>query len=110
MNILTKPAKFELGTTVITRAINESILDKKLSRFKVMMLIRRHHTGDWGDLGEEDKQANESALEDNTRLFSCYKVAHNSASKGELTVENRTIYIITEWDRALTTVLYSEDY
>jgi hypothetical protein len=61
--------------------------------------IRRHHCGDWGDLCEEDKQANETALIHSTRLLSCYQVGGG-----------KRIYIITEWDRSLTTVLLPEEY
>ena len=56
--------------------------------------VRRHHCGDWGDeLCAEDKQANEDALHYGTRLLSRFSTPGGS------------IYIITEADRSLTTVL-----
>lgn len=62
--------------------------------------LRRHHCGDWGDeLCAEDKQANEDALVDGSRLLSCYR-----------TPAGDRLYIITEWDRSITTIMLPEDY
>ena len=61
--------------------------------------LRRHHCGDWGEeLCAEDKQANEHSLMDGTRLLSRYSTPGGS------------IYIITEWDRSMTTILLPEEY
>ena len=70
-------------------------LDVDLSRY-----LRRHHCGDWGEeLCAEDKQANEDALKYGTRLLSCYK-----------TPAGDRLYIITEWDRSISTILLPEEY
>ena len=61
--------------------------------------MRRHHCGDWGDLGDEDKQSNKEALEDGFRILSCYQVGNG-----------RRIYIITEADRSSTCILLPEEY
>ena len=62
--------------------------------------LHRHHCGDWGDgLCAEDKAANEHSLMDGTRLLSCYRI-----------VGDVRIYIITEWDRSVTTVMLPEEY
>ena len=62
--------------------------------------LRRHHCGDWGEeLCEDDKQANESALEHDLRLLSCYRTP-----KGD------RLYVITEHDRSVTTILLPEEY
>lgn len=61
--------------------------------------LRRHVTGDWGDLGEEDARANEQALLYGSRLFSAYTLP--SAAR---------LWIITEADRASTTLLLPEEY
>jgi hypothetical protein len=69
-------------------------LNVDLSRY-----LRRHHCGDWGDeLCAEDKQANEHSLKDGTRLLSRYSTPGGS------------IYIITEHDRSVTTILLPEEY
>jgi hypothetical protein len=56
-------------------------------------------TTDWGDLCDEDKQANEEALEQGFRILSCYRVGGG-----------RRIYIITEADRSSTCILLPEEY
>ena len=61
--------------------------------------LTRHHCGDWGDLGEEDRQTNELAVGKGDQIFSCYQLG-----------AGRRIYIITEWDRSVTTVLLPEEY
>ena len=62
-------------------------------------LLSRHVHGDWGDLCPEDWQANDEALLDGTRLFSAYTLA-----TGE------KVWVITEWDRSVTTLLLPEEY
>ena len=62
--------------------------------------LRRHHCGDWGDeLDAEDKQANEAALVHGTRILSCYR-----------TPAGDRLYIITEGNREVTTLLLPEEY
>ena len=61
-------------------------------------LLRRHVSGDWGDLCPEDAMANDSALAHGGRLFSAYGHGHHR------------FWIITEADRSVTTVLLPEDY
>jgi hypothetical protein len=61
--------------------------------------LSRHKDGDWGDLGPEDKAANDQALVCGERLFSAY-------TREELP----KIWIITEADRSATTTLFPEEY
>ncbi len=86
--------RFSLGRTVITRgALAE------LAHADVQQGIARHRRGDWGDLCEEDKQANDNALKYGARLLSAY---HTTAGV--------KFWIITEADRSATTVLLPEEY
>ena len=85
---------FGLGQTVMTRAVAKSLNPDDVNR-----ALWRHHHGDWGELGEEDRSSNELALEHDLRLFSVY---HDGAGT--------KFYVITEWDRSVTTVLLPEDY
>jgi len=87
-------AKFSLGQTVSTRNALDILHPKDVSAS-----MARHHAGDWGELCEEDRQANEQALAHGGRLFSVYH-DRNGAK----------FYIITECDRSVTTVLLPEDY
>jgi len=61
--------------------------------------LDRHVRGDWGNLCEADILANEIALVHGERLLSKYEVRPGA-----------DIYIITEWDRSLTTVLLPSEY
>ena len=90
---LPKP-KFNLGRTVATQSVVNSIPSNE-----VRIALGRHLSGDWGDLEEEDRKANEQALVDGSRLFSVY---HSSTGI--------KFYIITEADRSATTALLPKDY
>ena len=61
--------------------------------------LRRHLTGDWGDICEDDRRLNEQALKNGNRLLSVYEVT-----------PDLTIWIITEHDRSVTTVLLPSEY
>ena len=86
--------KFSLGQTVITANANAV-----LPEMDVVLALQRHHSGDWGDVDEHDRQMNEDALRNGDRLVSIYK-----------SVRGQKFYIITEWNRSVTTVILPEDY
>jgi hypothetical protein len=79
---------FPLGQMVVTA--NASLV---LSTEEVLTALRRHASGDWGDLCPEDTLANNAALRHGGRLLSAY-------GQGE----NR-FWVITEADKQVTTVL-----
>lgn len=87
-------AKFPLGQVIAT----PNALDH-LTQDDVMSGLRRHVVGDWGEMDDEDWQANETALTESSRLLSVY--CSGSGLK---------FWIITEADRSATTVLLPEDY
>ena len=60
--------------------------------------LARHASGDWGELDAHDHRENERSLEHGWRLLSSYPV-------GE-----KTIWVITEADRSVTTILLPGDY
>lgn len=87
-------AKFSLGRIVATpNALNH------LTQDDIRSGISRHQAGDWGDIGEDDRKENDTALRKGTRLLSVYQ-----ASNG------LKFWIITEGDKSSTTVLLPEDY
>jgi hypothetical protein len=85
--------RFRLGQLVITTNASRG-----LAFVEVLTALRRHASGDWGDLCPEDTLANNNALQHGGRLFSAY-------GQGE----NR-FWVITEADRSVTTVLLPNDY
>ncbi|GIW76734.1 MAG: hypothetical protein KatS3mg104_1797 [Phycisphaerae bacterium] len=91
--VLSDP-KFPLGHLVIT----QNALDV-LDETSVAECVARHAAGDWGELCEADRRENERALLCGLRLFSVYCDA-----------AGRKLYVITEHDRSVTTVLLPEDY
>ena len=85
--------RFPVGMTYATPGA--LALNVDLTRY-----LHRHHCGDWGDeLCAEDKAANEQALKDGSRLLSCYR-----------TPAGDRLYIITEWDRSMTTIMLPSEY
>ncbi len=85
---------FSLGQTVATQgAVAE------LSPVDILVALTRHSECDWGDLERCDKASNDRALIDDGRLFSAYH-SENGVK----------FYIITEWDRSVTTVLLPHEY
>jgi hypothetical protein len=58
----------------------------------------RHSSGDWGELCAFDRRQNEVALREGLRVFSSYET-----SVGK-------VWIITEADRSVTTILLPEEY
>lgn len=88
-------ALFPLGRVVTTPgALNHC----ERHNVEALSLIHRHSTGDWGDLVEDDKVANENALFGGGRLFSAYRVG------------DEKLYAITEWDGSATTLLLAREY
>ena len=86
-------AKFPLGQVVITANAAQH-----LDTIAVNEALRRHVSGDWGDLSPEDASENELSLRQGFRLLSAY-------GTGE-----RRFWIITEADRSVTTILMPDDY
>jgi hypothetical protein len=84
---------FPLGRIVAT-----ANAASRLDAIAIREGVRRHAAADWGDVCPEDKGLNDEALKHGDRLMSVY-------GHGE-----RRFWIITEWDRSVTTVLMPEDY
>jgi hypothetical protein len=61
-------------------------------------LLARHATGDWGELCAFDRRQNQIALRDGYRVLCSYPVGREY------------VWVITEADRSVTTILLPEDY
>jgi hypothetical protein len=83
--------KFPMGRFVATPGAFALGID-------LQALLARHASGDWGDLCAEDLATNEHDLAHGERLFSSYKT------------EKGTVWIITERDRSVTTILLPSEY
>ncbi len=86
--------KFPLGNIVTTQGAYAGT-----TPLDCFYMLVRHARGDWGDLEECDKKANDLALIKGGRLLSAYST--------RLAVK---VYVITEADRSATTLLLPEEY
>jgi hypothetical protein len=93
-----KNMKINIGQLVASREVHHQMSKCALFSQFVNSSLSRHLSGDWGDCCSEDKQANERALNGSDRLFSVY------------INEDEKIWIITEWDRSVTTILFPHEY
>lgn len=85
----------KLGQVVITRGVNAEISKSiEFSKF-ILESIARFRNCDWGDVPEEDKRMNDAAVKNgDDRIVARYN----------------DIYIIAEWDRSATTILFIHEY
>lgn len=98
-----RTVSFELGRTVITR---RALAELTRLGFFPHSFVRRHQRGEWGDLSEGDRELNDLAVKDGSRIFSSYKVEG---------LEDGKVWVITEAEdddgrREATTVLLPSDY
>lgn len=87
-----------LGQVVATRGIVDYIADDQALEMEMSNLVMRHESGDWGDLDEEDIKANNFALQHGERILSSYML------------KGKKVWVITEWDRSVTTILFPHEY
>ena len=90
------PPLFPLGDLVATPNALNSLRNCGITP---MGLIARHGIGDWGDLPLIDVQANFDALRRGGRLLSSYLLAGGTK-----------VWVITEADRSMTTILLPSEY
>ena len=91
---------FDLGRLVATRNVVERMENQSAFREFVYKSLFRYRSNDWGDLNKEDRASNDYAIDHNERILAVYK-------DNNLDV---TIWIITEWDRSVTTILFPIEY
>lgn len=94
--IVLTESKFHLGEIISTTQL---FVYCEKNRFALFSYLARYANGDWGDVCKEDWKSNDEALKNGLRLISEYKLP-----------DGRRIWIITEWDRSATTLLFPEDY
>jgi hypothetical protein len=88
--------KFSPGSVYITPGAMEQFT---ASGDDPLAFLIRHLAGDWGEVNAEDWRANEESLLRGERLLSVYRMSNGTK-----------FWIITEWDRSVTTFLLPEDY
>lgn len=88
--------RFPMGRPAITPAAEAALNTVGIHPVR---LLARHIHGDWGELPAEDLAANELALLSGRRLLSSYAIPGGGK-----------VWVITEADRSVTTILLPEDY
>lgn len=92
--------RFKLGRVLTTR----TVCDRSTSDFGfydfLCQSIARYRECDWGDICREDWEANDRAVEQDDRTFAVYRYPQDGTK----------IWIITEWDRSATTILFPDEY
>jgi hypothetical protein len=95
---------FDTGQLVATRGVVDLACKNPDFDDFIQKSLIRHASGDWGDVDKEDRQANNQALKEGTRLLSAYndeRFPKNGVA---------TIWIITEADRSATIILFPDEY
>ena len=95
-----RPCLFSLGRMLATSGALTLLTSNSTDALKFFL---RHQAGDWGDVDDDDKAANNEALQSGARLLSAYVVG-----------EGR-VWVITEAQgddghRSATTLLLPEEY
>lgn len=91
-----KKVLFPLGQVVATPGALEALEN---AGQEPVEFLQRHVTGDWGEVPPEDAQENELSVSQGFRILSAY------------TLSTRVkIWIISEADRSVTTLLLPDEY
>lgn len=92
--------KFDLGRIVMTAGIAEKVESDRNFKLFVIDSLESYKWCDWGDTCKDDKKLNDDALKNGDRILAVY-IQPKTDTK---------IWIITEWDRSVTTILFPDEY
>lgn len=92
----TRGPLFPLGMLVLTPGAEDALA---AAHADAATYLRRHMRGDWGDLDAHDTRENERAVRGGGRLLSAYRLP-----------DDAQIWVITERDRSVTTLLLPDEY
>jgi hypothetical protein len=96
MNMIHIVQKFPLGRVVATPGALAAL---QAAGRAPQEFLRRHLAGDWGEVPVEDRRENELSVREGFRVLSAYR-----------TRLGETLWIITEADRSITTILLPSEY
>ena len=92
-------SKIPIAVLRLGRISTTSNVLASVSHDDIVLAIGRHQAGDWGEMGDEDRIANDHALASGGRILSAYRA-----------VNGIRFWVLTEGDRSHTTVMLPEDY
>ncbi len=96
---------FRTGPVVMTPGIRDIIRTGSDAAELIQRCLDRHTAGDWGDLCDDDKQLNQDSLDEEREKGYTYENLFSSYE-----TDFGKIYIITECDRSVTTILLPQEY
>lgn len=88
----------EYGMILATKGVADEMKENPAFAQEIIAAFNRYQKNDWGDLCQEDKELNDLAVRTDERILAAYET-----SKGK-------IWIIPEWDRSATTILFPSEY
>ena len=97
---MTTAPRFKLGRLMATSTVLNRLREAHRDPLE---FIRRHQSGDWGEVESEDREANVRAVAQGDRILSVYHVESPPQSAF-------TLWILTEADRSMTTLLLPREY
>ncbi|BCG56754.1 hypothetical protein [Paenibacillus sp. URB8-2] len=85
---------FEIGKVIATPGALEMIGD-----YGVIYVVNCHAHSNYGNVSDTDKKLNDWAIEHGERIVSTYSG-----------IWEKSVFVVTERDRSVTTVLLAEEY
>ncbi len=91
-----KEPRFPLGQVMATPGAIQAMTDASTAP---MALLMRHARGDWGEVCAEDARENDRSIGRGFRILSAYMLPTGVK-----------VWVITEADRSITTILLPDEY
>ena len=95
--LLEVPQLFDLGQRVLCTPDGLDALER--AGVEPRVLVGRHATGDWGDLGDDDKTYNDLCVKKGNQVSSAYNIA-----------EGVVVWVVTDADRSKTIIMRSDEF
>lgn len=97
-----KQNSLKLGRLMATRGVANKMADCPDFEQFARQAFARYRRGDWGEMTESDKRQNDAAVRNgDDRILAAYTNSEHPDWK---------LWIITEWDRSATTLLFPDEY
>lgn len=92
---------FSIGQLVATRGVHDLMQENPDFNLFAQSAFLKYRRCDWGDTCESDKAQNDSAVINGERILAEYRHPEHPDWR---------LWIITEWDRSATTLLFPSEY
>lgn len=93
---MTQVRRFPLGRILATPGALAAL---EAAGHTPLEFLHRHVRGDWGEVDDHDRRANDLAVQHGLRVLSAYRTRRGTR-----------LWVITEADRQVTTLLLPEEY